>query len=175
MKSSLSIVLVLAAVTAVHAADIQNLQLALEEDGLRVGFTLTDTFTDEVMARIRSGLETTFTMRIRVDQEREFWFNRRIRQRLLTLSCSYENISRVYRVTKSLDGNVFESVVVETESQMKKAMSTITRLKIMDNVTLARNEDYIVKVKGELLNRYVLLVVPWDFDTPWREKRFTFN
>lgn len=175
MKKFFALVLFLFVPGSLPAADIGNLRVALEEDGVKLSFTLNGTFADEVIARIKSGLETSFRIKIRIDQDREFWFNRRVAERDLKLSCTYDNIASVYRVSKSLDGDVFESVVVDNDQEMKTAMSKINHLKILDNGHLEHNEEYILKVRGEILSRYVLLVVPWDIKTPWREKRFTFN
>ncbi len=175
MKSLWSAVIVLVLSSFAFSADVQNLNIALEEDGIHVGFALIDAFGDDVLAQIKSGLETTFTVKVRVDQDRELWFNRRIQERELRLSCIFDNVASAYRITKSLDGDVFESVVVDTDAEMRKAMTTVSRLKILDNNILKHNADYILRVKGELMSRYVLLVIPWDIDTPWREKHFTFN
>ena len=175
MRGIWNLVLFLAIPAFSPAADVDHLRVALEEDGVHAGFTISDAFGSEVIERIKSGLETSFTVKIRIDQEREFWFNRRIVERELKLSCTYDNIAAVYRIRKSLDGDVFESVVVDTQQDMMTAMTKVNHLKVLDNRLLQHNADYILKVKGELLSRYILLVVPWDIDTPWREKRFTFN
>lgn len=156
-------------------ADIAGLQVALEEDGVRVSFSLSDAFHPEIVDRIKSGLETTFAVKIRIDQQREYWFNRRVEEWELRLTCTYDSVASAYRVSKAYQGHVYESLVVDTEAEMKTAMSQVSRLKVADNGMLRHDADYILKVKGELMSRYILLVVPWDIDTPWREKRFTFN
>lgn len=168
-------VLLLSFPSVAASADIADLQVVLGEGAVNVSFTLVDAFHEEILDRIRSGLETSFSLEIRIDQEREMWLNRNIREAELKISCARDKIGGVYRITKSLEGRVFESIQVETEVEMMTAMSSVRKLKILDNGTLQRDEEYVVKVKAELLSRYVLLVVPWDIDTPWREKRFTFN
>lgn len=175
MLRAWTLVVLLTLPASAGAADIGNVQVALEDDGVHLSFTLVDAFHHEVLERIRSGLETSFSCRIRIDQERELWFNRLIEEREVRLSCIYDSVGSSYHITKSSQGQVFDSLVVDTEPEMMAAMSRIDRLKIMDNGDLQRNADYVIKVKAELLSRYVLLVVPWDIDTPWREKRFTFN
>ncbi|MEW6363003.1 MAG: DUF4390 domain-containing protein [Acidobacteriota bacterium] len=175
MKALPILGMMLLAPVLASSADVRNLQIAMEEDGVHVSFGLVDAFHEEIMARIRSGLETTFEVKIRVDEELELWFNRRVCERELRLSCTHDTPGSVYRVTKSLDGNVFESLVLDNEEDMKRAMTVVDRLKVLDAGVLRRNADYQLKVKAELLSRYVLLVIPWDIDTPWRKKKFIFN
>ncbi len=171
----LATLLLLASPAFSNAADVADVQLALEENGVYASFALKDAFAEEVTARIRSGLETSFLIHVRLDRERGLWFDRQVNQREVRLSCTYDNLASVYHITKSLDGAVFESVVVDTETEMHESMSRVRKLKVVDNTALQHNTDYVLKVKADLLSRYVLLVVPWDIDTPWREKRFTFN
>ena len=175
MRALPTLVMMLLAPVLACSADVRDLRVAMEEDGVHASFNVVDAFDEDIMARIMSGLETTFEVRVRIDEELELWFNRRVCERELRLSCTRDTLGSVYRITKSLDGNVFESLVLDNEEEMKRAMTVVDRLKVLDAGVLRRNADYQLKVKAELLSRYVLLVVPWDIDTPWRKKRFIFN
>src|SRR5688572_31617212 len=100
--------------------------IALAQDGLRVvplvrddqvlvSFTLNDGFTEEVRAAIQSGLKTTFTYAVDLRLDVPGWVDRTMATSTATSSVEYDNLTRRYALTRSIDGHVVDSRVAEDE------------------------------------------------------------
>ena len=83
----------------------------VSDDQVLVSFTLNDGFTDEVRAAIQSGLKTTFTYAAELRLDVPGWVDRTMATSTATSSVEYDNLTRRYALTRSIDGQVVDTRV----------------------------------------------------------------
>ena len=88
----------------------------MQRDGrIFVSFELTDAFSSDIRAAIRSGLPTTFSYDVELRRAIAFWFDHTLTSTTLAASVKYDNLTRRYHLLRSQDGRVEEAEVVEDE------------------------------------------------------------
>ncbi len=163
-------------VTPVSAADHQTLLvMSLAKDGrVLVSFTLTDGFTSELQAAIRSGLSATITYEIELRRGGTLWFDRTIATSIVTASARYDNLTRQHQLSRTVDGRGEEPRLTEDEAQVREWMTVFKQLPLFSTRQLEPNAEYYVRVRARTRPRVNwLLFWPWEPGAPTGEARFT--
>lgn len=146
----------------------------LVRDGhVLVSCELADGFTDEVRAVIQSGLQTTFTYRIELRLKVPAWVDRTVASAVVSATVEYDNLTRRHTVTRTLDGRVEESRVLESEAEVRKWLTAFDRLPIFNTSTLEPNREYYLLVSAKARPRNAPSFWPWD-TAPNGSAKFTF-
>ncbi len=146
----------------------------LVRDGhVLVSCELADGFTDEVRAVIQSGLQTTFTYRIELRLRVPAWVDRTVASAVVSATVEYDSLTRRHTVTRTLDGRIEESRVLENEADVRKWLTAFDRVPVFNTSRLEPNREYYLLVSAKARPRNAPSFWPWD-TTPNGSAKFTF-
>lgn len=138
-----------------------------------VSFQLEQGFTDEVRAVVQSGLRTTFTYTVELKLKVPAWVDRTIGVAVVSTTVEFDNLTRRHTISRTLDGRMEESRVVEDEAVVRQLMTNFERLPLFDTNLLEQNREYYVIVRAEARPRSGAAFWPWGGATSGSGK-FTF-
>lgn len=113
-----------------------------------VSFEFEDAFTDEVRELIESGLPTTFAYDLELRMPARVWVDRTIATAAVTVTVQYDNLTRRYSLTRTVDGRVEDAVVTERAEEVRRWLTAVHRLPLCSTAKLERNREYYVRVSG---------------------------
>jgi hypothetical protein len=146
----------------------------LVKDGhVLVSFALEEGFTDEVREVVQSGLRTTFTFTVDLRLKVPVWVDRTVASTVVSTTVEYDNLTRRYTVSRTLDGRIEDSRVLDDETQVRQLMTSADRLPLFDTNVLELNREYYVTVRAEARPRSGTQFWPWGGATSGIA-RFTF-
>ena len=140
---------------------------------LLVSLSLTDGFTDEVRAAIRSGLKTTFTYTVDLRLDVPGWLDRTIGTATATSSVEYDNLTRRYSVVRVIDGRTEEARVTEDEAAVRSWLTVLQQLPLFRTSLLEPNREYYVQVRATARPSNGSILWPFGSGTSAQAK-FTF-
>lgn len=177
MIRRLLLVLLAVALLAGSVSAAQTLQvLPLPRDGqVLVSFKLGEVFTDEIKAAVHSGLTVSFVYRVDLMRGSAAWFDRTMATAVVTATVRYDNLTRVYHVTRMLDGRIERAQTTEREDAAREWLTTeFDKLPLFRNVTLETNSEYYVRVRVHTTPRNASFLWPWDRHDVTGLAKFTF-
>jgi hypothetical protein len=145
----------------------------VRDDQVLVSFTLADGFTDEVRAAIQSGLKTTFTYAADLRLDVPGWVDRSMGTATATSSVEYDNLTRRYTLTRSIDGKVVDTRVTEDERAVRQWLTVLQRLPLFRTYVLEANREYYVSVRATARPSNGSILWPFSSGTSGSAK-FTF-
>ena len=145
----------------------------VRDDQVLVSFTLADGFTDEVRAAIQSGLKTTFTYAAELRLDVPGWVDRTMATSTATSSVEFDNLTRRYTLTRTIDGKSVDKVVVENERAVRLWLTALERLPLFRTWVLEGNREYYVAVRATARPSNGSILWPFSSGTSGSAK-FTF-
>jgi len=164
---------VLVALAVPVSAETLRVRPLVRDGQVLVSFTLEQGFTDEVRDVVRSGLRTTFTYTVELRLRVPAWVDRTISTAVVSTTVEYDNLTRRHTISRTLDGRMEESRVVEDEAIVRQLMTNFERLPLFDTRLLEQNREYYVVVRAEARPRSGAAFWPWGGSTSG-SARFTF-
>jgi hypothetical protein len=162
----------LSAGSAAWADDLRVVPL-VRDGHVLVSCELSDGFTDEVRAVIQSGLQTTFTYRVELRLKVPAWVDRTVASAVVSATVEYDSLTRRHTVTRTRDGRVEESRVIEDEADVRQWLTTFDRLPLFSTAKLEPNREYYLLVSAKARPRNAPNFWPFDA-TPAGSAKFTF-
>ncbi|MGE5840940.1 MAG: DUF4390 domain-containing protein [Deltaproteobacteria bacterium] len=149
-------------------------------DHLLVYFKVDNCFTPEMNTAIESGIETTFTFFVQLDEKRDLIWDRKIADLEVSHSIKYDSLKKTYAVRFSEDGN--REVTVTSFEEAKKLMAEVVALKVVSMHQLKKGKRYQLQMMAQLNKiklpyylHYVLFFLSlWDFETDWYAVDFRY-
>ena len=132
------------------AADAFKIVPLVRDDMVLVSFDMGDGFTDEVRAAIKSGLQTTFTYTVDLRVQAPLWMDRTMESAVVSTSVHFDNLTRRYTVTRTLDGRVEDTRVTEDETVVKQMMTAFDRIALFRTTQLEANREYYVRIRAQI-------------------------
>lgn len=154
----------------------QQLQVApLPRDGqVLVSFELQQELTEDVRTTIRSGMAVSFVYRVDLRRSSAIWFDRTLSSTVLKATVRYDNLTRRYLLTRTLDGRMDRSDTTDSEEVAWKWLTDqFDRLPLFSSVTLESNGEYYVRVSAHAAPRNAAFVWPWRGDDVVAFTKFT--
>ena len=145
----------------------------VKDEQVFVSFTLNDGFTDEVRAAIQSGLKTTFTYAAELRLDVPGWVDRTMATSTATSSVEYDNLTRRYALTRSIDGKVVDTRSAEDERAVRLWLTVLQRLPLFSTSVLEANREYYVTVRATARPSNGSILWPFSSGTSAQGK-FTF-
>ena len=145
----------------------------VKDDQVFVSFTLNDGFTDEVRAAIQSGLKTTFTYAAELRLDVPGWVDRTMATSTATSSVEFDNLTRRYALTRSIDGKVVDTRSAEDERAVRLWLTVLQRLPLFTTAVLEANREYYVTVRATARPSNGSILWPFSSGTSAQAK-FTF-
>jgi hypothetical protein len=158
----------------VEGAAIEDLVPLVRSDGVFVSFRAGDAFNEEIEHAIKTGLEVNFRYNVELKRPRGIWLDARLARREITTKVTYDNLTKRYKLTREIDGRIDATEVVADAEAMRRFMTTFESLRLFDLSELEPNDSYSIRVKGVMKERTLLLLIPWDVSTSWKEARFDY-
>jgi hypothetical protein len=155
-------------------ASITDFTVANSENQLVLYLTVTDCFTDDMVAAIHNGISATFTFYVDILRKRSKWPDKKITAHEFDHVMEYDSLRKEYRIQRNEKG---DSKLTASLAQAKNIMSEINGYKILPLDELEPGSSYTVRVKAKLARKTLPLsfhyLIPfvslWDFETEWHE------
>lgn len=168
--------LLLSSFVALGLAEDQTLQVApLPRDGqVLVTFKLDHELTDDIRAKIHSGMLVSFIYKVDLRRGSAAWFDRTLATAVVKATVRYDNLTRRYHVTRALDGRMERAETTDSEEVAWAWLTTeFERLPLFSSVTLESNAEYYVRVRAHAAPRNAAFVWPWQGDDVVGFMKFT--
>lgn len=161
--------------TLVHAqpARLSDIVVTNTEEHLLVYFTVEDCFTADMIRAIESGIPTTFTFYVQLNERRQFWPDRTIDEIKVRHTIRYDQLKDLYELRLSDDED--EVITVADFEEARRLMSEVVALEVIPLARLNKGTRYRLRMMAELekirlpLNlHYVFFFLSlWNFETDW--------
>ena len=162
-------------VTGLHAADpAPDITVTpIARDGqVVVSFDLSDGFTPEVRDAIQSGLSTTFSYDVDLRRGAAL-FDRTVASVAITATVRFDNLTRRYQMSRSVDGRVEDARPTEDQNAVRGWMTHFERIPLSATAALEANGEYYVRVRAHTRPHNAWFVWPWGGSVLGQAK-FTF-
>lgn len=162
-----------AGVARAAEAEIRDLTAHVRGESISVGFRLAGAFdSPEIRKAIESGIPTVLAYEIELIRKRPNWFDDTVSRTRIEVIATYNSITREYLVNYRRDRRLVSSEIV---SSMEELRERLTAVKEADLLTTEgrRYWKLRVRVRAELMRRYLWYVIPYDVSTGWAETRVT--
>ena len=163
--------------TLMAAQGAQTLQVTpLPRDGeVLVSFKLDEALTTDIKAAIQSGLTVKFVYKVELMRSSAAWFDRRISKAEVAASVKYDNLTRRYSVSRSVDGRMDWADTTQKEDEAWRWLTNdFVRMSLFRGATLEPNAEYYVKVSANASPRNASFIWPWVGDDAVGFAKFTF-
>jgi hypothetical protein len=149
-------------------------------DHLLIYFTVNNCFTPEMNNAIESGIETTFTFFVQLNEKRDLIWDKKIADLEVNHSIKYDSLKKTYSVRFSEDNN--REVTARTFEEAKKLMAEIVALKVLPMHQLKKGKRYQLQMMAQLdkirlpfyLHYVFFFLSLWDFETDWYAVDFRY-
>lgn len=175
----LALLLLVGLSSTAHAAEASIADVKVERlDGLRLSFMVKDAFTKDIEEAIKSGIQTSFTYKVKFYRIRAFWLDANIGSWTFNHTVKYDSLKEEYEITLGESGKVIKT---KDFFVMKRYMAEAKDVTLTPIPTLDPASTYSVRVKAELdkvhlpyyLDYIVFFVKLWDFETRWYTHEIT--
>jgi hypothetical protein len=143
-----SVIALLAASATLNGAENLRIVPIVRDDQLVVSFDFSNDYTRDVGAAISSGLRTTFTYNVELRTTAAAWFDRTIMTVVVTTSDQYDNLTRLHRLSRMVDGRTEEAEVAEDELAAIRWLTTVTGLPLCRTSRLEPEREYYVRIRA---------------------------
>jgi hypothetical protein len=164
----------LAAATTLAAADVIRVVSLVKDQRVQVSFTMENGFTEDLRAAIRSGLPTTISYDVDLRREVAGWFDKRLQSSAVSAAVQYDNLTRRYRLSRTVDGRGEEPTVTDDEEAVRRWLTTFERLPLFTTDRLEANVEYYVRVRARSRPWIAWFFWPWDRGSATGIAKFTF-
>ena len=174
MRSSVAplLALLLLGAAPAPAAEVRDLLPTVADGQVQVSFVLAGAFDDGVIARIDSGLPTSFVYRFELARDRKRWWDDGVAATTLEVVAMYNAISQEYLVNFKRDGKLVESRLARGKPELESAMTRFERLPLFAVAELRGGEArFLLRAKAELGTKTWLSFIPLHIDTDWAVSR----
>jgi hypothetical protein len=149
-------------------------------DHLLIYFKVNNCFTPEMNNAIESGIETTFTFFVQLNEKRDLIWDKKIADLEINHSIKYDSLKKTYSVRFSEDKN--KEVTARTFEEAKKLMAEIVALKVVPMHQLKKGKRYQLQMMAQLdkirlpfyLHYVFFFLSLWDFETDWYAVDFRY-
>jgi len=162
------------AATTLAAAEVIRVVSLVKDQRVQVSFTMEDGFTEDLRAAIRSGLATTIRYDVDLRREVAGWFDNTLQSVTVTAMVQYDNLTRRYRLSRTIDGRGVEPTVTDDEDAVRRWLTTFERLPLFTADRLETNVEYYVRVRARSRPWIAWFFWPWDRRSASGTASFTF-
>ncbi len=163
------------AVEAKNKAEIVDVAVERGERNLEVSFRIENCFTPKMEEAIRSGVPTTFRIRIILEKPGSPFVRNHVVDFAIDHTIRYDRLKNAFRV--QLPEHPEKELATSDFEEAKQFMSCVRELPIIPLWKLDRDETYGLRFKAELSKvrlpfflKYIFFFVSmWDFETEWHK------
>jgi len=157
-----------------EGADEIKVVSLVKDQCVYVSFAMTNGLTGDLRAAIQSGLPTTISYEVELRREVAGWLDKTIQSATLTAIVQYDNLTRRYRLSRTVDGRGEEPTVTEDEEAVRRWLTAFERLPLFPSDRLEVNGEYYVRVRARPRPWTAWFFWPWDRGSASGVHRFTY-
>jgi len=174
-RAALVLFLALAAAAAgVRAAEpaVKDLTCAFKGKDLLVSFDLADALdAPETKEAINSTKPFSLTFTVNIVRHLAAWPDTIKKQRVVVHTVRFDNLTRQYILETTLDGQKTDKRKVATWDEMAAYMTSIRDLPFMNVAELdLKSGKFALRAKVLVRTDYMVVIFPYDVETPWAVK-----
>ena len=139
-----------------------------------VSFELSVGFTADVRDAIQSGLPTTFSYDVELRHGSAAWFDRTLAAVTASATVRFDNLTRRYQLSRTLDGRVEDARPTEDREAVRHWMTRFDHIPLSTTSVLEANGEYYVRVRAHTRPRNTWFFWPWDRGAVLGHAKFTF-
>ena len=177
VRLTIAVMLICLVAASAHArrkARIADLRAFIEGQIVYASFRVENAFTERMEEAINSGIPSTFTYRILLIEKGSGIGTRKVVNRIIKRTITYDTINKRYFVTLREGA---DPVAAKDFEDAKRLMTTVDRIAIAPTSWLLPNATHRLRIKAELekiklpfyLHYLFIFVSLWDFETDWAE------
>ncbi|WP_420828274.1 DUF4390 domain-containing protein [Desulfonema limicola] len=161
-------------------ARLTDMSVTNSQDHILVYLNVRDAFTEKIQKIIISGVPTTFSFFITLDEIRTIWINKTLSEVTLTHTIKYNTLKNVFTIQRSWKDE--KPLTVRTLEEARKIMTEIDAFKIIPISQLDKGSRYRVRAKAKLskmtlpfyLHYILIMASKWEFETDWHTIDFDY-
>lgn len=155
-------------------AGIEDLRLYSDGDRLYADLDLSGAFISEIRDRIEAGLEVEFTYTIELYKKRKWWFNRRLLHARVTTKVRRDSLAGTYELILEMDEEELDRATAEEAWEVEEWMSRLRDIPLIGLSDLPQEDGedpvrILLRAKAKIRDEFILLFIPWDFETDWEK------
>ncbi len=163
-----------------RAASLTDIVITNSKDDLLISLKVDGAFAGEIKKAIDSGVPTSFSFYLSLEEVRRIWPDKEIAEAALTHTIKYNNLKNEYQIVRSWEGET--PILAASFAEARKLMTEITgfRLTTLDNLEKGRRYQLRAKAKLSKITlpfyfHYILLMASaWEFETDWYTIEFIY-
>jgi hypothetical protein len=168
-----SVLAVLVTGTALAEGDVIRVVSLVKDQRVYVSFTLDSGVTEDLRAAIESGLPTTISYDVELKREVTGWFDKTLQSATVSAIVQYDNLTRRYRLTLTVDGLGEEPTITEDRETVRRWLTTFDRMALFTTEGLESNVEYYVRVRARSRPWITWFFWPWDRSSASGTAKFT--
>jgi len=154
-----------------EAPQIEGLSATESAQKISVAFRLAGAFDlGELNKALESGLPTGFTYHVELFRKRHNWFDTNRAKATLEVVCTYDSRTKEYLLNYRRDGRLVRSETFSDLEKLRRRMVTISEPDLFETEGTPI-EKLRVRVRADVMQGYLLYVIPWDISTGWSNAR----
>ena len=161
-------------------ASLTGMTVTNTRDDLLLFLGVKGAFNEEIRTAVLSGVPTSFSFLVSLDEVRSMWFDRRVADIRVVHTIRYNNLKKEFSVTRSWDGG--GEKVTDSFEKAQALMAEMKGVKVASLGELERGERYQLSAKAELskvrlplyLHYIIFFISFWDFETDWNTIDFIY-
>jgi hypothetical protein len=154
--------------------------LTSSDTNLLVFGMLTNSFSEEMIQGLHSGIPIKFSFFVELNRARKHWTDEHIVSMTFIHTLKYDTLKETYKV--ELDETSQKTFSFQSLAQAQKAMTEINGLKVIKLSSLIPNDSYTLRIRAELSKKTLPMglhhVVPfiswWDVGIDWYYTDFNY-
>lgn len=152
-------------------ARIKELAATASGGHVNVTFELENAFAQpEILEGLRSGVSTGFTYHFVLVRKRPNWFDQRISTATVEVIATYNSVTQEYLLNYRRNRLLVKTEIFSRLDALERAMTRISEPRLLP-LNGRRPEKVRVRVKADLMEGYLLHIVPWNVSTGWEQSR----
>ena len=167
---------------AVQGARLSDISVTNGRTDLRVSLTVRDAFSPKMEEAVFSGVPTSFTFFVTLNETRTLWADRTVADVTLTHTIKYNSLRRVFAIERSwaeTEGELF----VSSFDEARRLMSEIDGFALAPLDQLKEGRRYVLRAKAKLskitlpfyLHHLLVMASLWAFETDWHRIEFVYE
>ncbi len=124
----------------------------------------------EILDSLRSGVSTGFTYHFELIRKRPNWFDQKISTATVEVIATYNSVTQEYLLNYRRNNRLVRTEVYSRFDALERAMTVISEGQLLP-LEGRRPEKVRVRVRADLMQGYLLHIVPWNVSTGWEQAR----
>jgi hypothetical protein len=168
-----ALLLLLLRAVSLDAAELRDVVPTVADGQVLVSFVLAGAFDEAILARIDSGLPTSFVYRLELVRDRKRWWDDQVAEATLEVVAMYNAVSQEYLVNFKRDGKLVESRLARSKLELEAAMTRFERVPLfaLADVRASGDSRLRLRARAELGTKTWLSFIPLHVETDWAQSR----